>query len=234
MMSSIPRPLKGIVTDVDGTLYRQHYVRMCVVAQLFAAHVTKPVPGWKALRAIRAYRKAQEHLRNSGRFGDLAGAQMELACRSVGCDPETMRSYVGQWMEIEPLRFLPKAVYPGLAEFLSRASQRGVRLGLFSDYDASAKLEAMGLAHFFQVVVKASDPDVQQFKPGTRGLEVTLKRLAVKAREAIYVGDRPDVDAVAASRAGMSCVILGRSPASDKASWINVRSYPQLNRMVFG
>jgi FMN phosphatase YigB (HAD superfamily) len=81
-------------------------------------------------------------------------------------------------------------------------------LAVLSDYSADRKLAAMGLAHFFDVVVTAQDPEVQRFKPDPAGLELVLQRLAVRMSEAVYIGDREDVDAVAASRAGMQYFIL--------------------------
>ena len=66
----------------------------------------------------------------------------------------------------------------------------------------------MGIAEFFDVVVTAQDPEVQRFKPDPAGLELTLRRLAVRKDEAVYIGDRADVDAVAASRAGIRHFIL--------------------------
>jgi phosphoglycolate phosphatase-like HAD superfamily hydrolase len=63
--------------------------------------------------------------------------------------------------------------------------------------------------------VTAQDPEVQRFKPHPRGLEVTLGRLGVSKREAIYIGDRADVDGEAAGRAGVRCVIVRRSFSRD-------------------
>jgi len=132
-------------------------------------------------------------------------------------------------MEQEPLELLPRSAHRGLFEFLQAAKSRELRLGVFSDYPATAKLEAMGIAHFFDVVVSAQDSEIQRFKPAPRGLEVTLRRLGVKKHQALYVGDRPDIDAAAASRAGIACVIIGqRRSVAGEFGWIGISSYREL------
>ncbi len=88
-------------------------------------------------------------------------------------------------METEPLALLAGAVYPGAAELLTEAKQQGLRLGVVSDYPARQKLEALRLAHFFDVLVSAQDDDVQRLKPDPRGLVVALQRLGGGGRSSV-------------------------------------------------
>jgi FMN phosphatase YigB (HAD superfamily) len=136
-------------------------------------------------------------------------------------------------MEHKPLVFLPRVRYPGVEEFLQVATERGWRLGVFSDYPATAKLRAMNLLRFFGVVVSAQDPEVRQFKPSPRGLEVTLRRLGAEANQAVYIADRPDIDAPAAAAAGISCVILGRRNAVDPQGWVGIPNYQALREFFW-
>ena len=69
---------------------------------------------------------------------------------------------------------------------------------MLSDYQAMPKLRALGIADLFDEVLSAQDPDIGVFKPDPRGLEVALQRLDVRPAEALYVGDRVEVDAIAA------------------------------------
>jgi beta-phosphoglucomutase-like phosphatase (HAD superfamily) len=89
---------------------------------------------------------------------DLEEAQLQLACEWIGASPASVRSCVTRWMEQTPLAFLPHVRYPGVEEFLEAATARGCRLGVFSDYPAMAKLQAMNLLRFFDVIVSAQDP----------------------------------------------------------------------------
>ena len=114
-------------------------------------------------------------------------------------------------MEREPLPLLSGVRAEGLLELLTEARARGVRLGVFSDYPAAGKLEALGVERFFEIIVSATDPEVQRLKPHPKGLLVTLDRLQVAAHEALYVGDRADVDVTAAAAAGVDAVLVGDS-----------------------
>ena len=226
---------KAVVMDVDGTLYRQSSVRRKMLWRLMRTHVCQPTQGFSTLRVLRAYRKAQEVLRGVPRDSepDLARAQLRLACEWTGVKPDVVNSYVTRWMEREPLEILARSLHEGLVTFLQNVRSKGLRLGALSDYPAEAKLAAMRIAHFFDVVVSAQNTDVQKLKPDPRSLEFTLQRLGVERHEALYIGDRPEVDAAAASNAGVACVIIGCR--RDLAEWqgcVGVSGYEELNRAI--
>ena len=165
------------------------------------------------MRTLSAYRNAQETLRCAPPASDLASAQIAVAAERAGVDQGTIAALVGTWMEQEPLSVLPGCLRPGLVELLEQARRAGLRLGVLSDYPAEAKLDALGVASLFEAVVSSGDSQVQRFKPDPRGLEVIAQRLGVDCGHTIYIGDRPEIDATAASRAGMgSFIIHGRRP----------------------
>jgi putative hydrolase of the HAD superfamily len=202
--------LKVIVFDVDGTLYRQAPLRRAMLLRLLRAALLNPPQGLAALRAIQAYRRAQELLRHSPVEGSLAAAQIRLACERSGMSEQTLSAIISRWMDREPLALLEPLVEPALHNFLRAVRGRGMRLGVLSDYPAAAKLEAMRIAEFFEVVVSAQDEAVNRFKPHPSGLLEALRRLGASPDEAIYVGDRRDVDGLVARAAGVRCIILDR------------------------
>ncbi len=226
--------LKAVILDVDGTLYHQRPVRRAMFWRLLRACVRHPVQGFITLRVLRAYRRAQDALRAPGREGgDLSMAQERLAAAWTGVEPRLVRERVARWMEQESLASVARSVREGLLDFLQAARHSGLRLGVFSDYPPARKLEAMRVAHLFDVVVCAQDTDVQRFKPNPRGLTVALRRLGVEKHQALYVGDRPEVDAPAAHAAGIPCIIIGgRRPAVDGAAWFDVSGYGELTNAI--
>ena len=161
-----------------------------------------------------------------------AGAKVKLACERTHADHDTVVACVTQWMEREPLAFLPGCIQPGLLEFLQVCKARGLRLGALSDYPAGAKLEALGLRGVFDIVLSAQDPSIDVFKPNPRGLLVALERLGSAASETLYVGDRVDVDAVAAAAAGVRCVILSRRPLAVGSAYTPVSGYSELQSLL--
>lgn len=228
-------PPKAIVFDIDGTLYRQEVLRRAMLVHLLRRHATHPVRGWRTARVLQAYRRAQEQLRATPVAHDVAGAQIRLACERAHVDRDVVVACVTQWMEREPLAFLPRCVQPGLLEFLRACRARGLRLGALSDYPAEAKLEALGIAGLFDVVLSAQDPDIDVFKPNPRGLLIALERLGSAPSEGLYIGDRPDVDAPTAEAARVRCVIVtGHRTRAGLASPLCVAGYAELHERVLG
>jgi HAD superfamily hydrolase (TIGR01509 family) len=204
-----------------------------MIARLIRAHLARPWEGWRTLRALRAYRAAHEDLRGSS-FEDVATAQISRAAERIGICPESIAQYVERWMEREPLTILRRHVHPGLLEFLEACRDRGIRLAVLSDYPAEAKLRALGIAEWFEVTLCAQAPEIGVFKPHPRGLTIALNRLALTPRECLYIGDRADVDALAAKSAGISCVIVARNATKRSESHVTVRGYRQLQDHLFG
>jgi putative hydrolase of the HAD superfamily len=198
---------RAVLFDVDGTLYRQAPVRRAMVVALARAYVAHPVEGRRVLRTLAAYRKAQESLRAEP-VADIAIAQVDLAAARVGTDPAVVRDLVERWMELAPLAAVAAHARPGLGDVLDAIAATGARLGAVSDYPAHRKLTALGVADRFSVVVAAQDPRVDAFKPDPKGLLVALDELGVEPADALYVGDRADVDGRAAAAAGVRYVLV--------------------------
>ena len=81
-------------------------------------------------------------------------------------------------------------------------------MGVYSDYQAKYKIWGLGLQNIMPIVVCSEDPDVMSFKPGTRGFEVAAVKMGLAPEQVVYIGDREDVDAVGAFKAGMTPIIV--------------------------
>jgi putative hydrolase of the HAD superfamily len=225
--------VRTLVFDVDGTLYQKTPLRRAMLTKLAKEVICKPSSSLRMLRALMAYREAQELLRDTVVEGDIGAAQVRLACELSLQSEDVLLPVVARWIEQEPIPLLERFVSPALRELLGTARSRGFRLGVFSDYPATAKLKAMRLAEFFDVTLSAQDPDVNCFKPHPRGLLQTLRRLDTDASEAVYVGDRYDVDVRAARAAGMRCILVGARPRRPAADCFSVPDYGALQAMLF-
>jgi HAD superfamily hydrolase (TIGR01509 family) len=232
-MSIQPDRLKAVIFDVDGTLYHQSPLRRAMLLRLVRAHLVHPVQGWRTLRTLSAYRRAQEDLRGD-LSGDMAADQIRIACERTGSNRAAVLACVERWMEQEPLALLPGCRHAGLVEFLHACRARGLRIAALSDYPAAAKLRALGIADLFELDLCAQAPEVGAFKPHPRGLLVVAERLGVTPAQCLYVGDRAEVDAAAAAAAGMPCAIVTRQPAMSSDTHTTVTAYPQLGELLFG
>lgn len=221
----------AVVLDVDGTLYDPAPVRRNMAVELVSAHVFKPAQGIALLRFLREYRKAQERLRGRDLGGQCGVAQLVDACERSHTEAEAARAYLDRWFLGAPLKHLAPAIRPGLPDFLRALQAEGIRLAAFSDYPATQKIDAMGLGKFFEFVLSSAHAEVRGFKPDPSGLLLCAKRLGLSPRQILYVGDRPEVDAECARRAGMAAAIL-ESPAprqpSEAKQWHSVTSFAQL------
>ena len=230
-----PALLKAIIFDLDGTLYRQNSLRRAMLVRLLRAHASRPLSGLRAFRILGAYRRAQERLREELTISmDLAEAQIRLTCEQTKVDAGDIAECVTRWMEQEPLHLLARHLQAGLADFLRACQARGLRLAVLSDYPADAKLAALGLNGYFDVVLAAQSAEVGVFKPHPRGLLLAAERLGVNASQCVYVGDRAEVDGPAAAAAGMACFILApRHRSRSQRSWMHVDGYRQLHELLF-
>lgn len=233
MTTSPPwREKRAVVFDLDGTLYHQQPVRRAMLARLLRAHLLRPVEGYRTLRFLSAYRRAQEELRHDS-ADSAAVRQLRHACERSRFDLSLAPDVVSRWMEREPLDLLRAHRRPGLIELLQDLNDAKIRLALLSDYPAALKLRALEAEDLFEVVVCAQDPEVGAFKPSPRGLEVTLRRLGVGPGDALYVGDRLEVDLPAARAAGVDCALFTAAAPRDSA-FVAVQSCSQLRDLLLG
>ena len=135
-------------------------------------------------------------------------------------------------MDEAPLDLLADRAQPGMHAFVRDLRDRGLKLGVLSDYPADAKLAALGVDGLFDSVLRAQAPEVGVFKPDPRGILVSLERLGVAPADALYVGDRADVDAVAARAAGVACAILTDQKTTEQADFLPIASFAALGRLI--
>ena len=227
----LPSKVSAIVFDVDGTLYDQRGLRLMMFRRLLSECLKDPALGFRSIQFLRAYRKAHERLRGESAPLDLGSRQLEIACRETGTQSRQADEIVKRLFETAPLAYLHRFVRQGVAEFLQTARARGVRLGVFSDYRAETKLQAMSLTGCFDAVVSSCDAEVGRLKPHPAGLQCCLARLDVEAENALYVGDRVDIDAECARRANAFPIIVGSRKRSD--SCMTAYGFRDLNALLF-
>jgi phosphoglycolate phosphatase/putative hydrolase of the HAD superfamily len=208
--------IDAVLFDLDGTLYSQPRLRTLMALELATMPLVNPRRARRRLTALRAYRRAQEGLRSHA--GSVtAGAQLDAAARTSGLSLTEVAELVDDWMLNRPLKYLQFCRARGLDRLLEVITTRRLRAGVLSDYPAHDKLRALGLDGRFAPILCGTDPDIAALKPHPRGFLHACAIWNLPPERVLYVGDRPDVDAVGATAAGMPCVIIGRSRASDDA-----------------
>jgi len=208
--------LRGaVVFDVDGTLYWQKGLRRRMLRDLLLSAMVSSRTR-EDLRILRRFREIRETLGERVREG-FAEAQYRLPAEASGVTPERVAAAVRRWIHERPLRYLRRYRVDGIEQWMEELRTQGVCLGVYSEYPAEAKLQALGLA--VDVAVDSTDPEVDAFKPDAKGLQVVMKRLGAQAAHTLFVGDREDRDRPCAEAAGVAFLRVGRDGGDSVSSF---------------
>lgn len=194
--------IKLVVFDVDGTLYDQAGLRLCMLREMLLFALCNFEV--KFIKILSVYRRIREQL-GEAQHEDFEQKLIAQTAITVGCSEEQVRSVAAEWLEQRPLRHLIKYRYPGLPQLFQSLRVQGKKIGIFSDYPASQKLKAMELEA--DVIVCSTDKDVEVLKPHPRGLQVLMARAASNPAETVLIGDRPERDGLAARAANVRVLI---------------------------
>jgi FMN phosphatase YigB (HAD superfamily) len=187
------------LVDLDGTLYHQSALRLAMALEL-------ALSGWPAVRCIQAFRSEHERLRWEvpPPSGDSFQTQVMRTAARLGRPDEEVRGMVEQWIIRRPCRWLHSLRRRGLLREIAEFRGRGGKTAVVSDYPALAKLEAMRIAHLFDVVIaRGESSEPLRLKPWPGGYLLAADRLSVAPEDCLVIGDRVAVDGQAAQRAGM-------------------------------
>ena len=195
------------LVDLDGTLYRPLLVKLAMAAEL-------SLFGWGALKTLRTFRHAHEELRDAtDDERSLAVSpfqrQLEHAAQKLGKSSADVERTVREWMFRRPLKWLARSRRAELVQRLTKFHEGGGKTALVSDYPATEKLQALGLAHLFDLVVSSGEPGgPSRLKPHPEGYLSAAERLGVAPAACLVIGDRDDADGAAARAAGMAVHII--------------------------
>ena len=225
--------IRGVLFDVDGTLYHARPMRI----RVFLALLILPLSGWgrarRIWRQIRCYRIALEELRHvQSDTQDVTLTHLQHAAELSGYGVEEIRTTVEEWLMERPLPYLRRCRRPGLLELLEDLQNRGIKLGFFSDYPVLRKLQALEVDGYGSVHLSSGEPTINAYKPRPDGFLRAAELLGLPPAEVLYVGDRPEVDAVGAANAGMSCVIVGGKGPVEGSGFLAVSGFAELRVMM--
>jgi putative hydrolase of the HAD superfamily len=144
-----------------------------------------------------------------------APERFAMLFRRLGFDPRVVPAGLVEGLLEAHRRGLTTAMeFPPHHSSLLRRLTPGFRLAVVSNFDytptARGVLEAAGVDSLFAEIV-VSDA-VGWRKPHPVIFEATLRRLGVGAREALFVGDRAEIDVVGAQAVEMDVVWVNRGP----------------------
>lgn len=199
------RDIRLVAFDVDGTLYRQGPLRLRMGRDMALHTVAKR--DLSAIGVIGAYRRIRERLGDE-EVVDFERILIAETAEVTSTSPEHVQMIVSEWIETRPLRYLKSCLFSGVPQLFAGLQRAGRKIGIFSDYPATEKLAAMGLAAHHVVVAS----DVGLLKPHAVGLKSLMASAGATADDTLFIGDRADRDGVAGRRAGVRTLIRSSKP----------------------
>lgn len=197
--------IRLVAFDVDGTLYRQLPLRLRMGRDMVLHTVAKR--DLRVIGVISAYRRIRERLGDE-EVVDFERVLIAETAKTTSMSPESVQLIVSEWIETRPLRYLRSCLFSGVPQLFAGLQHTGRKIGIFSDYPATEKLAAMGLAA--DHVVAASD--VGLLKPHAVGLQSLMALAGSTAADTLFIGDRADRDGIAGQRAGVRTLIRSSKP----------------------
>jgi HAD superfamily hydrolase (TIGR01509 family) len=186
---------------------------------------------WSWQEAERLRGESYREVTAPERFGMMFG---RLGLGDGRVPPEALAMLLSTHM-----RELSKAVvFPLHHADLLRSLRKRHRLAVVSNFDytptARHILEREGVADLFETVIVSDE--VGWRKPKSVIFELALRRLGIDAKEALFVGDRADIDVVGAQGVGMPVAWINRdgSPLPEylRAPEFEIRDLAELERIL--
>jgi HAD superfamily hydrolase (TIGR01549 family) len=189
--------VRGVVFDLDGTLYEQRVIRALMLRDLLVYVLCKPAH-WRVPLLLAHFRRLRERLADQRAL--LSVNQFEPVARAWKLPRDAVAGLVEEWMQRRPLAYLSRARRRGVCELFADLQTRGIRIGVLSDYPIGDKLAALGLRA--DAVCSSVEQEVDRLKPDPAGLKLVIARLGIKPEQCMVIGDRESRDGVSARMVG--------------------------------
>lgn len=199
--------VRGVIFDMDGTLYRQLLVRFPMAIEL-AINVLTQKNGWRDLRIILHYRNQREKI-SDARLRNLRNIEFRTTADKFKITEEQVAEIIYEWMHIKPLSYIKISRFKDIENFISSLKAKGIKIGIFSDYPVERKLVALGLSA--DTMCCSSEHEVDCLKPAPIGLIKTMERMGVEREHCIMIGDRLERDGMCAKEAGVGFLLCNHA-----------------------
>ncbi len=221
--------VRAVLFDLDHTLFdTEKTERHALGAVAKAAELPLGRP------AIEAYRLVNTHVWGEYRAGRITSKELRvlrfrLWLQKMDRDPAHAKKLAPLYLDAFSSR---GDLIAGALAAVRSIERLGLRLGVVTngiDRVQRRRLKASDLMDSFKVVVTSERAGFT--KPDPRIMEIALKRMRVRPDEAVYVGDDPHVDGLAANRASVPFVWFNPQRTPPAANITVHYQIPHLNQL---
>jgi FMN phosphatase YigB (HAD superfamily) len=198
-------PVKGIIFDLDGTLYDMSwYMKPLFFLRLFPHSV-------RLLRLLDIRESFAG--KDMGTLYHLMETLSDELSKKEGVTPEKVRQWIEGPFYASFIAIMPffRFFRPGIAGLLVSLREKGLRLGVLSDYDRVRERLAMLCLPPSLFDTIASCEAAGALKPNRRPYDAIAGEWKIAPCNILVIGDRTDLDGAAAQAAGMQFLLIENS-----------------------
>jgi putative hydrolase of the HAD superfamily len=187
----------AVAFDLDGTLYPNYRLNIRLIPFILKEH-----------RLLRAMDRARTKLRKSGEYeNDFCGNQAKLMAGILGIPADEVREKTERliYRGWEPF-FKRIRLFPNVKETLEIFREKGIKLGLLSDFPPETKLKNLGISAYWHTVVCSEQ--VGRLKPDPAPFLELARSMETEAEQILYVGNSVSYDVVGARNAEMKSALI--------------------------
>jgi putative hydrolase of the HAD superfamily len=205
--------VKAVITDYIGTLVTASYYDMDDSQRTLHSALVDAGCETGLEEFLEAYTQAHEKYRavRYEQFREVTNAVWVCeALNNLGCAVSPEDDRIKAALKIFFQRYMESLKLRPYAKKLLKRVKEHYKLGLVSNFTYApvvyTSLRNLGINHFFDAVVVSDENGWR--KPHTKIFQDVLRKLQVKAEEAIFIGDNPLEDIEGAQRARLKTVFV--------------------------
>lgn len=195
---------------MDGTLYYQRKLQLTMIRKIICYIIVNPQNIWKCY-VIYLFRKERE--KNLIFYGIDGNENIDerifrkLSIR-LNKSVSLIEDVIKEWIYRIPIQYIAACKDIRLINFLNNRKANGKKVVIFSDYQACEKVKVLNINT--DAIYAATDENIKQLKPSTKGIEVILQDIRVDKKDILIIGDRFSKDAKMAIDSDIDYLILDK------------------------
>lgn len=221
--------LKAVFFDIDGTLYPNWSMYYHMIFSM----IFEPLLSIRFSKARKAIRKLDESQQPSD-FKTFRQKQAEIVCsyykHHVDVSQMERRIEKSLYKNWES-SFRGVSLYNGVKPLLEFLKEKGLKVGLLSDFPIQNKLRYLGIPSSL-IDYQICAEDLGALKPHIRPFKAISEISECDPNEILYVGNSYSKDIVGAKNAGMITAHLTKKKVENSVADITFRDYIALKEKI--